>query len=119
MNFFLVRMQQSTETLLFICFVHEKEKPQQYDTFAKLTKFSLTDPMAKNCKSMYEFGSVSISVFVISDGYEAKRGGEKEDLPSMSSLWLYKLWSFRINVKIKFHISGGNFPPEIYISISK
>ena len=67
---------------------------------------------------MYEFGSVSISVFIISDGYEAKRGGEKEDLPSMSSLWLYKLWSFRINVKIKFHISGGNFPPEIYIPIT-
>ena len=68
--------------------------------FEKLTKFSLTAQMAKNCKSMYEFGSVSISVFVISDGYEAKRGGEKEDLPSMSSLWLKKLWSFRINVKI-------------------
>ena len=74
--------------------------------------------MAKNCKSMYEFGSVSISVFVISDGYEAKRGGEKEDLPSMSSLWLYELWSFRINVKIEFHMSVDNFPLEIYIPLS-
>ena len=96
-----------------------KKKPQQHDTFAKLTKFSLTTQIAKNCKSMYEFGSVSISVLIISDGYEAKRGGEKEDLPSMSSLWLNKLLSFRINVKIKFHISGGNFPPEIYIPICK
>ena len=95
----------------------KKENLNSTDTLAKLTKFSLTDPMAKNCKSMYEFGSVSISVFVISDGYEAKRGGEKEDLPSMSSLWLNKLWSFRINVKIKFHMCVENFLPEIYIPL--
>ena len=43
--------------------------------------------------------SVYISVFIISDGYEAKRGGEKEDLPSMSSLWL-KLWSFMFKGRI-------------------
>ena len=66
---------------------------------------SPTDPMAKNCKSMYEFGSVSISVFVVSDGYEAKRGGEKEDLPSMSSLWLKKFWSFRVKLRITFQFS--------------